>query len=163
MNNGGSVEMKRMNRTSGENSCEACKVEMRSVCETYRESVNGCPKKLLGKGIKGAKGMKIATTLMMLHFSSAQKYLCLHQNKTFYAVEVPDDSIVEECAFYVVQEGPSFTSIYHFKYPHKKRDCRLKERRDDATNRCNKFYLRRKGRLLTVTKQKSFKTRWLQV
>lgn len=62
------------------------KVEMRSVCETYRESVNGCPKKPLGKGIKGAKGMKIATTLMMLHFSSAQKYLCLHQNKTFYAV-----------------------------------------------------------------------------
>lgn len=78
--------------------------------------------------------------------------------------EVPDDSIVEECAFYVVQEGPRFTSIYHFKYPLKKRGCRLKERRDNATNRCKKFYLKRQRRLLTVTKQKSFnESRWLLV
>lgn len=56
------------------------KVQLRSLCEAHIMQDKDCLKR------KFRNKLEVAATAMTMKFTLARKYLCLHQNKTFYAV-----------------------------------------------------------------------------
>lgn len=153
MYDNGTVQLK----PAKDRNCRDCEVDLQFLCQKH--NVTGCPK----RRHKQRDNDTLTPTILMMQFVSAGKYLCMNRNATFYAVANPSDGQLEECAFYVVNNPKNGrVLIYHFKYPEKKRNCRLSERRKNARKLCVKYYLQKgNDSSLTVYKGKFFnKSHW---